>query len=330
MKFFEQIRHFLNEQSDFKALFEDVAKQYGIPRFILKLDSIYCRFRYGSPTAQYIGFQFYRMNRYGRNQYMTDHRIKKVTKILNNAPKEEKDILNKKHLFNRTFNEYIERKWIYVPEASEEDIYQFLKNNTEVIGKPDDKKKGEGIRKIHCAEVLNNFSVFLEQARREKLLMEQLIEQHTVLNCVNPTSVNTIRVCTVKDKNGNVNIFAASLRAGGADSIVDNLHAGGAQYPIDPKTGIIIRGGVQFDGKQDICFHPSTNMKMIGLEVPNWNIVLNTVNGVAQKLNNIRYVGWDVAVTEDGCELIEANLSQGCNGMQQDGAGKYKLIKQYY
>ena len=35
------------------------------------------------------------------------------------------------------------------------------------------------------------------------------------------------------------------------------------------------------------------------------------------------------AVTEEGCELIEANLSQGRNGMQVDGVGKYAVIRPY-
>jgi len=43
----------------------------------------------------------------------------------------------------------------------------------------------------------------------------------------------------------------------------------------------------------------------------------------------LRYLGWDVAITENGCELIEANSSQGCNGMQLDGVGKYPYLKQF-
>lgn len=42
---------------------------------------------------------------------------------------------------------------------------------------------------------------------------------------------------------------------------------------------------------------------------------------------HLRYIGWDVAITEEGCELIEANLAQGVNGMQQDGVGKHDIIR---
>ena len=68
---------------------------------------------------------------------------------------------------------------------------------------------------------------------------------------------------------------------------------------------------------------------MIGLQIPHWDKILTTVQEAGKLLPNMRYIGWDIAVTEEGCEIIEANYGQGSNGMQQDGVGKYDTIKQY-
>ena len=150
-----------------------------------------------------------------------------------------------------------------------------------------------------------------------------------MLAAVNPSSVNTIRVCSARDRAGQVHIIGASLRGGGGGSVVDNLHADGVQYPVDVASGCILRGGVKHNGEKNILFHPSTGTKMIGLQIPHWDKILTTVQEAGKLLPNMRYIGWDIAVTEEGCEIIEANYGQGSNGMQQDGVGKYDTIKQY-
>lgn len=161
------------------------------------------------------------------------------------------------------------------------------------------------------------------------MILEAFIQQHPTLSAVNPSSVNTVRICTARDRAGEVHVIGASLRGGGAGSVVDNLHADGVQYSVDPETGLIVRGGVKFNGERNVYFHPSTNAKMIGLQIPNWDKVLETVKQAGKIPPNLRYIGWDIAVTEKGCEIIEANILQGSNGMQQDGVGKYRIIMQY-
>lgn len=110
--------------------------------------------------------------------------------------------------------------------------------------------------------------------------------------------------------------------------MVDNLHADGAQYPIDVDTGCIVRGSVKYNGEKTIRYHPSTGTKMIGMQIPNWNKILTTLKETGKIPTNVRYIGWDIAVTEDGCKVIEANYKQGRNGMQQDDVGK-NVIKKF-
>lgn len=324
-----KIKHFLKEQHDFDQFFREISANYRIPMSLVKLDSLLCRFVYGAPVSQYIGFNLYQKNRHERNCFVTDGRTKKLLKQLNGAPCEEEKTVDEKNVFNRVYCQFIKREWIYVPEASDAEIEAFLHKYERLIVKPTDLTKGEGVHKINSADALVNLPQFCADARRQRLLMEEIIVQHPMLQEVNPSSVNTIRIATVRDRQGIVHIFGASLRGGGAGSEVDNLHAGGAQYPIDIQTGLISSGGVTFDGKKSILYHPSTNKQMVGLRIPFWDQVLATVTEAAKIPEQLRYLGWDVAITENGCELIEANSSQGCNGMQLDGVGKYPYLKQF-
>ena len=325
----QKIRHFFSDQKEYSDAIRTIAKDYRRPVAAVRMDTLWCRFVYGAPVSQYIGFNMFQMNRHERNRYITDGRSRKLVRVLNNVSDDERAMLDQKQLFNKAFHKFVKRQWIYVPDCSDEEILSFLERHETIIAKPADEKQGRGVCKLNSPDVLKDKAVFIDQARKQRMLLEEYVQQHPAMNAVNPSSLNTIRVATVRSKDGEVSILGASLRGGGAGSVVDNLHAGGVQYPIDVQLGVVVRGGMTFDGEKDILVHPSTQQVMIGFQIPNWDQVISMVKEAAAIPEHLRYVGWDVAVTEDGCEIIEANASQGCNGMQQDGVGKYSKVKSY-
>ena len=325
MKFFAGLKKYNEELGKIAAF-------YQLPTAAIVADCLICRLFHGADVAQYIGFSMYKMKNRERKQYVTALRSAKIEKELNTGSEADKAVIGDKRIFNETFSRFVKRKWIYAPEATADEIRIFLEQNQIVLVKPLSNSKGIGVRKLKFSEIKelpSGIENFIKDAQRNNLLIESVIRQHPLLAAVNPSSVNTVRICSVRDKTGEVHIIGASLRGGGEGSVVDNLHAGGVQYSVDVETGIIQRGGVTFDGEKNILFHPSSHMKMIGFQIPNWDDVLRSVKEAGKIPANIRYLGWDLAITEDGCEIIEANYGQGSNGMQQDGVGKYRTIMQY-
>lgn len=66
---------------------------------------------------------------------------------------------------------------------------------------------------------------------------------------------------------------------------------------------------------------------MLGFRIPNWNKVLDTVCQAAKVMGRVGYIGWDIAVLEDGCEIIEANVNYpGTNIIQLDGFNAYEAV----
>ena len=321
--------NYFDWEQKFSGEFERIADEYHMPSWWIRVDCLLCKMIHGSSPAQYVAFQFYKLHGRERKRFVTAGKSVKLEKIFNNASRAEKDLIGKKHLFNKTFAQFIRRDWIFVPESTEEELEAFLTHHEKILVKPNTLTQGEGIHLLSKEEYKDGLHTFYQKAVSEGFLLESFIQQHPTLHAVNPSSVNTLRICSVRDAQGDVHIIGASLRAGGAGSVVDNLHANGVQYSVDPENGIIIRGGVSHSGERDIYYHPSTKHKMIGLQIPNWDIVVKTVKEAGKVPPNLRYIGWDIAVTEDGCEIIEANIEQGSNGMQQDGVGKYKIIMQY-
>ena len=330
MKKIAHLKSYIASFAEYRDEFKSIATEYHIPLAAVIADCIGCKIRHGAYTSNYINFSMYRMSERERKTYVTYGRSGKLEKIFNSDKSEDNLIIYDKHLFNQRFAAFIKRKWLYAPDQTEKEIEAFLQDREAVIVKAPMQAKGEGVRKLELADIRQKgMDDFVHRVQQDKLLLEEVICQHPVLSAVNPSSVNTIRVATVRDRHCEVHIVGASLRAGSKDSFLDNLHAGGSQYPIDVESGCIIRGGVRHNGENNILFHPSTGTKMIGLQIPNWNCVISMVREAAKIPPNMRYIGWDIAVTEDGCEIIEANSHQGSNGMQQDGVGKYHFIMQY-
>ncbi len=321
---------FVKSMLSSKKSLQKVAKEYRVPLAFVYGDCLACRVFHGSFVSDYVNFSMYSMNGWERRQYVTAARSTRLEKLFNTGDEREREIIGDKRLFNLHFAKYVRRGWLYAPEHTDEEIKAFVLDRKELMIKPLRQSKGQGVRKETTESIRRDgLDAFVSRAKQEQLLLEDVICQHPALSAVNPSSVNTVRIATARDRAGDVHIVGASLRAGGKDSVLDNLHAGGVQYPIDVESGCIMRGGVKFDGTKNVLYHPSTGCKMIGLQIPNWDIVVDTVKEAGGIPSDLRYIGWDVAVTEDGCELIEANLVQGRNGMQQDGVGKYRIILQY-
>ena len=324
-----KLKRFIQGQAGYEEVLRETARRCGVSEGAIRRDCFLSRVLYGFEPDEYVAFELYRRSGREKKQFLSARRSQEIQKALNRAPEEELRLINEKHLFNRAYGAFIRRGWVYVPESGPEELRALLEGEEAVIVKPTAQRRGEGVRRVESSGALADYDSFYRETLADRSLVEAFVRQHPDLAAVNPTSVNTIRACTVRSPAGEVCLFAASLRGGGAGSVIDNLHAGGVQYPIDVKTGLITRGGVKFDGERNILFHPSTGKQMIGFRIPHWEEVRRTVTEAARIPEHIRYVGWDVAVTEEGCELIEANLSQGRNGMQADGVGKYAIVKQY-
>lgn len=148
--------------------------------------------------------------------------------------------------------------------------------------------------------------------------MDEPVIQHPELQRLCPSSVNTIRIVSAR-VNGNVHVIGAALRMSDGKHIVDNYSQGGLAAAIDLKTGRIIGGGINYSNK-GFEAHPFSYIPFRGFQIPLWDNVLELVEhaGMDYTLN---LVGWDVAIRENDCVLIEANPHPMVRGYQIAGNG---------
>lgn len=144
-------------------------------------------------------------------------------------------------------------------------------------------------------------------------LIVERVQQAAYAQNIFPGSANTLRVVTMQDPDtGEIFIPAAIHRFGTHATVpTDNFQTGGVSVAIDLATGTLERA-VQFPtytgGKlRWLSAHPGTQAPITGVGVPRWDEVKATVTRLIEAFRFLKYVGWDVVVTDDGVVIIEGN-----------------------
>ena len=295
-----------------------IAEHYGKPKLFFWIDALIAYISYGVTPNQYIGFRFFEKSRLERSEFYTRRQYKRFERELND-PKYY-SIFWDKEKFNAAFSDFIHRDWLFCGDASEKQISDFLAHNKKIIVKPTSASSGKGIHILSDTDTINDLIA-------SKSLLEEFVLQHHSMSELNPSSVNTVRVYTLLDRDSEPHILSATIRVGGVNSEVDNFHAGGVAYPLDINYGFVTAAGRNIRGEKCL-FHPGTNMKMIGFEVPEWNSLKEFVFRAAKVFPSSRLIAWDVAVLEDGFEMIEGNYNGDPNMMQAPSdTGKRREIE---
>lgn len=290
------------------------------------LDFLGAFIRHGCLIDQYVDGRFYTFKNYYRKRVITQRRLEKIIKTAN-APESIHLLENKAH-FNKYFSKWVRRDWLLSEAMSFEEFKSLCLKCRCLFVKPLDAYEGKGVQCLKSPSDENGIRDLYKKFKRGRLIIEQRVEQHHGLIFGN-YSVNTVRINTILDKNGEVHFFKPVLRVGIGDAVVDNYNAGGVEYAVDLESGIIFMPGY-YKGSLCKIFHPETTIRMVGYQLPLWKDVLSNVAEAARLIPNCRYVGWDVAITPEGIELIEGNHNPGYVCMEYFGeTGWYKKLKKY-
>ena len=237
--------------------------------------------------------------------FMTSGRsIRAGDMLCRNATQEELDSFGKKERFNALFSDRVRRDWVFAQEADREELRAFLDRNDTFLAKETESTQGKNITLWRAGEF--DPEAFLDEYTGSHYVLEAFIRQHPAMSSLNPTSVNTVRLITAGYR-GRITIIGGCLRTGGVSAFVDNFHSGGIAFPLDLSSGIVSGPGRDFAGKRYIR-HPATDAVVPGFTVPHWDVVTAAVTEAAARIPNVGYIGWDVAVTEDGVEFVEGNV----------------------
>lgn len=176
-----------------------------------------------------------------------------------------------------------------------------------------------------------------ELSRLKDYICTEYVQQHEYSMNVCSTSLNTIRfLCVRYQGDGNFSIVRCFHRFGVEGSLVDNLGNGNAYlFLVDKETGRLKSNGAKnVSGKGEIymdCLDYPNNKAYGGMVIPNFKIIQEKILEISNSFPFLRYIGWDVAITETGFKIIEANSLTSLGILQREGGflDDQKLCKFY-
>ena len=121
------------------------------------------------------------------------------------------------------------------------------------------------------------------------------------------------------------------MRFGGGNSHVDNSHAGGFFVSIDLESGKLKEKGMTFMefGGDDVFSHPDSGYVFKDFKIPYFDEVCELIMKATSVIPD-RYIGWDVAISDKGPIIIEANELTNVWGadLAYGGYRKHPLFKE--
>lgn len=273
------------------------------------------RARTGCTYKEFFGYRFWDLDEQTQSELYLTCIAKKVMKKFDVNPEIIEIIMDKKRT-NEMFSEYLKRQWCVNTEITEQEFVKKFSDSKRLIYKPNAGMQGHGIS-VFSIDRHNAKDVYAQLAVLPKGVVEEYVVQHPVMSSLNPSSVNTMRIVTVSSKTEPVtpdgkyaDVAYVCLRVGGGDAFVDNYHSGGMAMAVDLETGCVVTDGVNELG-QIISHHPVTGVQFRGFKVPYFKEALAMVIEANEKNNLGAYIGWDVAISENGPVLIEVNQRPG-------------------
>lgn len=168
---------------------------------------------------------------------------------------------------------------------------------------------------------------FLEDISGESFIIQEGVKQHAIMNTIYPDSLNTFRIVTEYDNN-NVKILFSILRMGSGGNQIDNASSGGMNIAINTENGTLGNIAIAND-RSRYNQHPDTGFKFDNYQFPEtmWEDIKSFATMIAYKYAPIRYIGWDIAYSENGPVLIEGNNGPGIAIIQDNFGGARKQFK---
>lgn len=288
------------------------------------------------------GFMSYRIKQYGLTEdnyknFLSDYQYHWLNRINNSYQIWINDKTTTRYVFE-PYKQYL-AKYYYdivkiegvtcikalqdIPEgfdASFDGIFALLRRDKLLALKPSAGTHGDGFYRMEYAdgkylingrEMSEGEIIEMIEGFKSIYIITEYLFMHSELKKIYPYSVNTIRVAVVNQSAYQPKIMQTYMRIGSSKSgFTDNVGYGGICAKIETATGRYYCPEQLRDHKFTPCpIHPDTGVKIEGI-VPNWDYMCKGVLDICRFMPELEYLGFDIAITDDGFKIIEINIHQ--------------------
>lgn len=295
------------DKKKFKTFLNYVSSTERLSKTSILIDVIQASFKYNISILEYFQFHFYKIPPQERESFAGTGHMYEYQLVMN--PKSSRQLLEDKLMFLMHYHQFIHHGFASLNDIKENHALgeQLLNNKSgKVVLKHTNGQCGNGVEVRSCDD-FNVVSLIQRLEETGNDLVEEFVVQHKDLMHLSPSGLNTIRIITQLDQNDQVEILGARLRIS-VNSSVDNLAAGNIAASINLITGIVDGPGVYSDiTKPAETIHPVSKVPIEGFQIPFWDESVKMAKEAALFNKQNRSIGWDIAITDIGPELIEGN-----------------------
>jgi len=294
-------------------------------------DMVYCLHRFGFSFQDYCIYNFQAKCDEERQKFIADKARYHYCDILN-APHVRELMTNKYSCFE-AYHKFFKREVVRCQNVSDQQAFrEFIGNHPRFIYKPMADHSGHGIELVDTS-IVDAMSWFYNTIENHPGIVEEIIEQGGELSKIFAKSVNSCRIVTFV-VNNDVTIIGGALRMGRGNSIMDNAGSGGIYASIDINTGVL-----QSDAKDYLNQHcselPDSHTQILGFQLPEWDKAVCLVKEMALYKKGTTLISWDIAYSDKGWLMVEANDNGDWSIIQSNlekgmKADLYELIDCYF
>lgn len=333
-----QYRLRLFKEASFEKLdsvLTECSKRTGRSKAAMLRGIIHCFRKFGAGYYDYMIYHFYEKTDAELATYMTRLKNKRFNSYLNDSSYVH--IFDNKHEFYNIFKDFLKRDYVDAINSSEKDIADILMCHDSVICKLPAESCSIGMQIYHQKDFKDPMDFAKMVKEKGYGVVEEVVVNHPDTAKVYPNSLNTIRIITIIDDNGKVHVPLAAQKFGNGGKftdIGDLSDVNGMYAPVNIETGAIempLHDGYTI---YDILYteHPETHYKFTDFKIPLFQECKDLVAEMAPVVPQVRYVGWDVAVTPTGPIVVEGNIFPGYEfwqlpGQCPDGTGMIARVK---
>ena len=279
---------------------EIAARNNKSPRYV-KFDMFKNFLKYGIGYTDYLKGDYINLTKEQKETYVTTKSFYKILGYLND-PKYT-SCMNDKIIFNKIFKDYLKRDFIDLRVTTSDDLKKFSKGKENIFAKPHKDFGGHGIEKIEVKKIKDYDKLYNDLISKEIYLIEDEIIQHPEVAKLNPYAVNSFRIVTLLDKEHKPHILANALRINIDDAVA--IGCSDAYMRLNEKGEICSR--VVDDIANVYEEHPMAKIKFSTVKVPFVKESFDLALKAALEVPEVRYVGWDIAITPNGPVIMEGN-----------------------
>lgn len=209
-----------NRIKDSVAPLRRYAERLGVPPGRVIRDAISARLLHGYTLHDYIfGDTYYKRGRW-RRRIVTDHRIIKLMKKLDDPT--QVHLLQNKVDFMRHFGPLTGRSFFTTEGSTPDDLAAWIKAHPDSLIKPIWGQQGKGITRTPQNP---DIPALWDELEKTESYLDEMIVQHPEMAAVS-SSVNSMRAYTLMGRDGKARVLRVVPRFGRPGALIDNFHQG--------------------------------------------------------------------------------------------------------